>query len=456
MTETTLRILAACVTVLAYATLCLAVYRCERARAAHDARTAASFAGTTAAPPTLVLFASQTGQAEAIARQTAAWLHKVGKPVRVLSLNETDAATLKSAQRALFIASTYGEGDAPDGASVFMQKLMGMAGLQFPALRYAVLALGDRQYANFCGFGLALDRWLIQAGAQPEFARIDADNADPAALAAWRANIAGDDGSSDANASDSAQAVPWRLVRRELLNAGSVGTPVFHLGFALPAGQTVHWEPGDIAQVEVSADPGRPRDYSISSIRSDGELQLLVRQEQHADGTLGLASGLLTTTLGIGDSLPLRIRSNRNFRLGDNARRPLILIGNGTGIAGLHGHLRARERARELDNWLVFGERNAAHDFLYRAEIESWQATGVLRRLSLAFSRDQDERLYVQHRLLQASGEVKAWIDRGAAIYVCGSLRGMAPAVDAALRQIAGDSLIQQLTADGRYRRDVY
>ena len=88
----------------------------------------------------------------------------------------------------------------------------------------------------------------------------------------------------------------------------------------------------------------------------------------------------------------------------------------------------------------MFGERNAQHDFLYRDEIEAWQAAGVLRRLDMVFSRDQPERLYVQHRLLQAADEVRAWIERGAAIYVCGSLQGMASGVDAALRQIVGDA----------------
>ena len=104
----------------------------------------------------------------------------------------------------------------------------------------------------------------------------------------------------------------------------------------------------------------------------------------------------------------------------------------------------------------MFWERNAQHDFLYRAEIEAWRAAGVLRRLDMVFSRDQPERLYVQHRLLQASEEVLAWIGRGAALYVCGSLKGMASGVDAALRQIAGEALMRELTVTGRYRRDVY
>jgi len=455
MTDATLRALAAGSTVLGYLGLCFAVYWRQRLRLQATARAAAALAGDGTEPASLVLFASQTGQAEAIAWQTAGWLREAGTPVRVMSLNHVDANALRNARSALFVASTYGEGDAPDGASVFAEQMMGSAA-DFSSLRYAVLALGDRRYANFCGFGRALDEWLHSAGATRAFERIEVDNGDPATLAAWQARCGGSDVVAQAEPPNGTNAMPWRLATRKLLNAGSAGAPVYHLAFAPPPGHEAHWESGDIAQVTVASDPGRPRDYSISSIHADGELQLLVRQEQHPDGTLGAASGLLTSTLAVGDTVALRLRPHRNFHLADNAQRPLILIGNGTGLAGLRSHLRARAAAGQHDNWLVFGERNAPHDFLYRAEIEAWLADGVLRRLDMVFSRDQAERLYVQHRLLQASGDVLSWIGRGAAVYVCGSLQGMASGVDAALRQIAGDALMRDLTAGGRYRRDVY
>ena len=171
---------------------------------------------------------------------------------------------------------------------------------------------------------------------------------------------------------------------------------------------------------------------------------------------MGAASGLLTSTLSVGDSVALRLRPHRGFRLEGNENRPLILIGNGTGLAGLRAHLRARAAAGRKDNWLVFGERQSAHDFLCRQEIEAWQADGTLARLDMVFSRDQAERFYVQHRLLQVADTLQAWLRDGAAVYVCGSLQGMASGVDAALRQIAGDDLWAELSASGRYRRDVY
>ncbi|MDP9909986.1 sulfite reductase (NADPH) flavoprotein alpha-component [Variovorax boronicumulans] len=454
MTETLWRALGASATVAAYAALCLGIYARQRRLHATAAREAAALSAGDGAQtsPTLVLFASQTGQAETIAWQTARRLRAAGTAVRVMALNALDSATLASARRALFVASTYGEGDAPDGASVFAERVMG-APLALPSLRYAVLALGDRQYTHFCGFGRALDAWLHTAGAVRDFNPIEVDNSDPAALADWHARW-GDapEGGDDAPASFA----PWRLTRRELLNAGSTGGPVFHLGLTPQAGALPHWASGDLVQVAVASDPARPRDYSIASLPTDGELQLLVRQEQHPDGSMGAASGLLTSTLSVGDSVALRLRPHRGFRLEGNENRPLILIGNGTGLAGLRAHLRARAAAGRKDNWLVFGERQSAHDFLCRQEIEAWQADGTLARLDMVFSRDQTERFYVQHRLLQVADTLQAWLRDGAAVYVCGSLQGMASGVDAALRQIAGDDLWAELSASGRYRRDVY
>jgi sulfite reductase (NADPH) flavoprotein alpha-component len=108
------------------------------------------------------------------------------------------------------------------------------------------------------------------------------------------------------------------------------------------------------------------------------------------------------------------------------------------------------------ENWLLFGERNAAHDFLLRGELEGWRAAGWLARLDLAFSRDQQERIYVQDLLRGQADAVREWIGRGAAIYVCGSLQGMAGGVHETLGELLGKEMLEQLAADGRYRRDVY
>ncbi|RYY90958.1 MAG: oxidoreductase, partial [Comamonadaceae bacterium] len=310
------RLAAAAALVLAYAGLCAALVWRERRRSGQARREASTLAASSdpasAGPATLVVFASQTGQAEAVAWRTGRALHTRGVPVRVLPLDELDDAALAQARRALFIASTYGEGDAPDGASLFVERWMdeadGTAGTasvapspQLPDLSYALLALGDRQYRQFCGFGRRLDEWLQHRGARPEFERIEADNLEADALAAWQRQLGlepsdneGDEPPAEADGPFTA----WTLRRREWLNPGSSGAPIFLLVFEAPAGGArTPWSSGDLAQVLIPGDEPRPRDYSIASIQADGVVELLVRQVRHADGRLGLASAWLTTQL---------------------------------------------------------------------------------------------------------------------------------------------------------------
>jgi sulfite reductase (NADPH) flavoprotein alpha-component len=184
-------------------------------------------------------------------------------------------------------------------------------------------------------------------------------------------------------------------------------------------------------------------------------VQLVVRRMLRPDGSPGIGSGWLCEHAMPGDEIALRLRSNPNFHAPDPGR-PMILVGNGTGIAGLRAHLKARQSAGARRNWLLFGERNADRDFFFGAEVRDWQARGFIERLDLAFSRDQEQRIYVQHALQQAAGTLRQWVADGAAIYVCGSLAGMAPAVDVVLRFALGDATIEDMLANGRYRRDVY
>lgn len=201
--------------------------------------------------------------------------------------------------------------------------------------------------------------------------------------------------------------------------------------------------------------PLAAREYSIASLPSDGELELIVRQERHRDGSLGLGSGWLTEGAALQGQLLARVRRNSAFHAPEDDR-PLILIGNGTGLAGLRSLLKARIIAGHRQNWLLFGERNAAHDFYCQAELQGWLATGELARLDLAFSRDQAAKVYVQDRLRESADSVREWLDDGAAIYVCGSLDGMAAGVDAVLHELLGESAVAALRDEGRYRRDVY
>jgi sulfite reductase (NADPH) flavoprotein alpha-component len=420
------------------------------------------------APAWIIAYASQTGSAEQLAFDAAANLRLAGSAVRLSELSDLTPDDLRCAGRVLFLVSTYGEGDAPDNATIFFDRVM-TTSLALGHLHYAVLALGDSGYRNYCGFGRTLDQWLRGQGGQALFERIDVDRGALDALDEWHRQLAQLAGAMVVP-SPAPELGPsgmdfahWRLAERRLLNPGSAGAPVYHVALEPMEYESLdaplpHWQSGDLAQILAPADPdpGHARDYSIASIPADGSVHLLVRLHVHTDGRLGLASGWLTSQANIGDAILLRLRQHRRFRLGDNAERPLILIGNGSGIAGLRGHLKTRAQSGHKRNWLVFGERNATCDWHYRVDMERWQASGVLDRLDLVFSCDQVVRQYVQHRLLDQAEDVRDWVSQGAAVYVCGSLSSMAGGVDNALAAILGRAALDALAAAGRYRRDVY
>lgn len=450
------RYLAAMLCVALYALLCAwVVYREWKKRKAIATVKAALNSSNAGIEPWLIAYASQTGNAEQLALQTAQALQTANIPTQLMSFAQLSDHLLQQSKKLLFITSTYGEGDPPDNATGFARNVMSN-NYSLGAVQYAVLALGDRQYKNFCGFGRSLDTWLQEQGAQPLFPRVDVSNSDAIALSNWYYKLSELTGSQLPNTTQQESYVPWLLAARRHMNPGSAGTPVYHIELAPTSTQPrPSWQAGDLVQIQLPSEPHRPREYSIASIPSDGRIHLLVRQERRPDGTLGLSSGWLTEHLALNTIVQLKIRAHSNFRIENNIRRPLILIGNGTGLAGLRAHLKARAETHTGQNWLIFGERNAAFDTYYRDELESWQQQGLLD-LDLVFSRDQPQRLYVQDRLRSCADKLREWIQAGAAIYICGSLKGMAGDVDTALKEIIGADALIQLTQEGRYRRDVY
>lgn len=458
---TSIRLIAAACVVLAWLLLCLWAWR--RARR-HESRQALARQALNAPAPEdtlLVAYASQTGYAESLAAQTAQSLRAGGLNVRVASLDQLDLARLAAYRRMLFVVSTYGEGDPPDAAAAFAGRMQQSPG-GAPALaggHYAVLALGDSGYARFCGFGHRLNDWLHAQGAALLFDLVEVDNDDAAALRHWQHHLGLLAGRGDLPDWEAPVYETWRLAARTRLNPHSRGGPCYLLTLTPPADGARLWRAGDIAEIGPRRERGGAvqthREYSIASLPEDGAIQLLVRQMRAADGGLGLGSGWLTHVAQEGDEIGLRVRSNRNFHAPPD-ERPMILVGNGTGLAGLRALIKARRAAGQRRNWLVFGERNAAHDWFCREEIAAWQSEGTLERVDAVFSRDQPERRYVQHHLREQAEAVRAWADAGAAIYVCGSLQGMAGGVDAALRDILGDERLQAMQHAGRYRRDVY
>ncbi|WMW81293.1 sulfite reductase subunit alpha [Undibacterium cyanobacteriorum] len=421
-----------------------------------------------AAQTITVVFASQTGYAEQLAELSYASLSKAEQTslrIEICDIKDLDLRQQPENSRLLLIASTTGEGDAPDSAATIMATLA-EDDLDLSRLSYAILALGDRHYQAFCAFGHALDRALQGRGAQRIFETIEVDDGNEAALQQWQNQLAQLTGQTKVEAWQNAAYQQWTLVERQQLNIGSLGAPIMWLRLKAPVDvkDVDTWQAGDIVEVfpgpaeqakHSSSSTPAHREYSIASVPSDGFLELVVRQAYQADGSPGLASTWLNTQASLGAPIAARIRSNRSFHEPD-PHHPMILIGNGTGIAGLRAHLKQRQVQHAQQNWLIFGERQREYDFLFKNELEAMQENGYLNRLDLAFSRDQTTRVYVQDKLREAGTELQAWIDNGAAIYVCGSLQGMAAEVDQALRDILGDAGVDQLREQGRYRRDVY
>ncbi|MGH8355721.1 MAG: PepSY domain-containing protein, partial [Pseudomonas sp.] len=168
----------------------------------------------------LIGFASQSGFAEQLAWQTAGHLQAGGQPVRVQPLATLDQQALRQARKALFVVSTFGDGEAPDSARGFERQVLSQA-LGLDDLSYAVLALGDRQYQRFCGFAQRLHAWLDQQGAQSLFAPLEVDNGDAAALAAWQRQLGRLTGGAPLAAWSAPDFQAWSLSARELLNPGS-------------------------------------------------------------------------------------------------------------------------------------------------------------------------------------------------------------------------------------------
>lgn len=430
------RLLIALLLCAAYAGLCLMAWRQSR-RAMQTPQLDGAW---------LVAHASQTGTARQLAEVTTKALRAAGLSVSHCELGQLDPAQLQQVERALFVVSTQGEGEAPDQALRFARKHLSQAA-SLAHLHYGVLALGDRSYSRFCGFGQDLDDWLGRSGAQALFARIDVNQADPVAIAQWHKEIEAL-GAAPPAPTLAQPLLPWSIVERQHLNPGSQGGPVFQIALHPPAGQNwPHWQAGDLVEIEAPH-AAATRLYSIASLPHEGRLTLLVREQAG-----GLVSPHLCRDAG---PISLRIKSNPVFHLDDQADRPLILIGNGVGLAGLRAHLLARIKAGQTRNWLIFGERQRAHDAYFHDEISHWQNSQSLQYADLCFSRDGGHLRYVQEMLATHGERLLDWVNAGAAIYVCGSARGMAADVDAMLAQKLGRARLDDLHNSARYRRDIF
>ncbi|WP_448548016.1 assimilatory sulfite reductase (NADPH) flavoprotein subunit [Thalassotalea fusca] len=215
-----------------------------------------------------------------------------------------------------------------------------------------------------------------------------------------------------------------------------------------------------------------PRLYSIASSQAEVEEEVhltvgVVSYERDDVERIGGASGFLSSRLEEGGTVKVFVEHNDNFRLPEDGNTPVIMIGPGTGVAPFRAFMQEREaQDAQGDNWLFFGDQTFTQDFLYQVEWQNYLKSGLLTRIDLAFSRDQKEKIYVQHRLKEQAQDVFAWLERGAHVYVCGDMSRMAKDVEQALTEIIAEQgqmsdeqavdYLKELRNAKRYQKDVY
>jgi len=553
---------------------------------------AAPVAQTAGQPRLTILYGSQTGNGETIARQVYDKATARGFSASVKDMGDYKKNQLKNEQNLLLVVSTHGEGDPPDNAEELHSFLLGKKAPELKHLRYSILALGDTSYENFCQTGQDFDKRLEALGAQRVHARgdCDVDYEETAqgwaegALDAFAEFLQAPQGAVADNATQQAPGAkiaslytkknpfPAAVLENLVLNGRGSAKETRHVELSLE-GSGLVFEPGDSLGVMPSNSPelvaeligtlkldgnetvatfegemtlenalshayeisiltrpflaryaersqseellkllddgnkkaltafirGRdiidlarqfplasigageltgmlrklpPRLYSIASSQQanpdEAHLTIAaVRYEAHGRPRKGVASSHFAERLSEGDTIPVYVDSNKNFKLPADGQAPVIMVGPGTGVAPFRAFIEERETiGASGKNWLFFGDQHFTTDFLYQIDWQRWLKDGVLTRMDVAFSRDTDQKVYVQHRMLERSRDIYAWLQEGAYFYVCGDADRMAHDVHAALIDIVSNEgglsaqkaaeYVKGLQRDKRYQRDVY
>jgi sulfite reductase (NADPH) flavoprotein alpha-component len=354
------------------------------------------------------------------------------------------------------LAATYGEGQAPAHASGALERIAKLRPGATP-VPVTVVGFGDRQFPAFCAFAEDLEKTLRAQG-WPALLPLECIHQQSGQqFARWGESLATALGEPLvlAHVPRVPPTTALTLVSRQDY-AGATGQATAILRFAWPAqglGDRLrghglaHFDAGDLVGI-VAPGSGVPRYYSLASSWADGFLEVCVR---HTPG--GLCS---THLMGLqpGDSIDAFVRSNPGFVL-PRTRRPVLLIGAGTGVAPLAGFIRRNDRHSPMH--LYFGGRDPARDFFFGPEIQHWLGEGRLASLQTVFSRVPEGGGYVQDALRRDAEHLRDWVTQGAIVRVCGGramAQGVAETLDAVLAPL--QMSVSQLKAKERYAEDVF
>ncbi|MFP5200009.1 MULTISPECIES: assimilatory sulfite reductase (NADPH) flavoprotein subunit [Bacillus] len=537
-----------------------------------------------------VLYGSQTGNSEGLAKKTAQHLEEKGFQVTLSSMSDFKPNSLKKINNLLIIVSTHGEGDPPDNALSFHEYVHGRRAPKLDHLSFSVLSLGDSSYEFFCQTGKEFDERLKELGGTRLFDRVDCDLDYDEPFSEWLQGVASSLSEGEAAAtpqelagantqtaaSEYSRTNPFYAEVLENINLNGRGSnkETRHLELSLE-GSGLVYEPGDSLGIYPTNDPalvdelikacgwdaeeavtvhkngdtlplkealtshfeitvltkpllqkmasftksealqalleegneeklkayiaGRDlvdaardfgpfegtaadfaailrkipaRLYSIASSLKANEEEVhltigAVRYDAHGRERQGVCSILCAERLEPGDTLPVYIQHNQNFKLPENPDAPIIMVGPGTGIAPFRSFMQEREEVgADGKSWLFFGDQHFVTDFLYQTEWQKWLKDGVLTKMDVAFSRDSEEKVYVQHQMKKQSKELFEWLEQGAYVYVCGDEKHMAHDVhntllsiiqeEGAMSKEKAESYLANLQQQKRYQRDVY
>ncbi|MFZ1469491.1 MAG: PepSY domain-containing protein [Paracoccaceae bacterium] len=406
------------------------------------------------AAETIVLVGSESGSTWGFAATLQAALRQAGQKVHTAPLSQFNLARYTHAKRLIVLSATYGQGIAPTSAKGFLDRLAALP--RAPDIALAVLGFGDRQFPQFCAYAAEVARVADAKGWSQLIPFATIDRQSPQEFARWGHDLGAALGLP--LLLSHSPAIPrshlLRLISRRDYGA-ELQTPSSILRFAIPAKGRFDWltgrgfgrfAAGDLLGIVPQGSPV-PRFYSLASGQADGFIEICVSRHPG-----GLCSGQLLG-LAPGDTVQAFLRPNPDFKPA-RGRKPLILIGAGTGIGPLAGFARANHTQRGMH--LYFGARHPDSDLFYGPEIRDWQETGQLTSVRTAFSRTS-ARSYVQDALRADAARIAHLIADGAHIMVCGG-RDMAAGVAAAMAEILAPSGLTPavLKAKGRYVEDTY